>query len=67
MQFEFVVDFDKNHEDELFFACPVWAVGNRPQPVGAFCKTPGNRLSALVEPFGAHGGRFAKIVQGECN
>ncbi|MFW5548657.1 MAG: hypothetical protein ACOCNT_07880, partial [Bacteroidales bacterium] len=26
-----------NHEDEmlyffLFFACPVWAVGNRPQP-----------------------------------
>ena len=28
--------------------------------VGAFCKTPGNRLSALVEPFGAHGGRFAK-------
>ena len=28
--------------------------------VGAFCKTPGNRLSALFEPFGAHGGRFAK-------
>ena len=28
--------------------------------VGAFCKTPGYRLSALVEPFGAHGGRFAK-------
>ena len=29
-------------------------------PVGAFCKTPGNRSTALVEPFGANGGRFAK-------
>ena len=48
------MDFDKNYKNRLLCLKP------KGMPVGAFCKTPGNRLTALVEPFGANGGRSAE-------